>query len=186
MICAVIYTGVQVVHQSVDLEEESEMEIEEVVIAKIATGKDLETGTLIIVVKEVMVLVAETAETEETVIEIVIETGIEIKIAIDTVIGLETATETEMSQEQEKAMTTSIDSGDVKTGTEAKRGRAVGGSVEAETIKEMLIQTKSVREIEMVKDVKRATVVVVKIKKKMIIRTPPGPEVGRRAWVAGL
>jgi len=54
MICAVIYTGVQVVHQSVDLGEESEMEvieIEEMVAAEIAvTGIDHEIiETLIIV-----------------------------------------------------------------------------------------------------------------------------------------
>ena len=52
MICAVIYTGVQVVHQSVDLGEESEMEvieIEEMVAAEIvATVIDHVTGTLII------------------------------------------------------------------------------------------------------------------------------------------
>jgi len=54
MICAVIYTGVQVVHQSVDLGEESEMvviEIEEMVAVEIAvTGIDHEIiETLIIV-----------------------------------------------------------------------------------------------------------------------------------------
>ena len=123
------------------------------------------------------------AETEETVI--VIETGIEIKAVIDTVIGLENVTEIEMSQEQETEKMIIIDPDDGKTGIDAKIGRVVEGSVEEETIKEMLIQTKSVPEIEMEKDLKRATFIVVKIKEK-IIRTKTATEVGKRAWVAEL
>ena len=181
-ICAVIYTGAQVVHQSVDLEEESEteIEIEEMEDAEIAaTGKDHEIGTHIIV--GVMKWIEEMAETEETVIEI----GIEIKAVIDPGIGLENAPEIEMNQEQETAKMTAIEPDDVTTGTAAKRGRAVAGIVEEETIKEMLIKTKQVLKIKMVKDMRRATVVVAKIKEK-IIKIPPGTEVGRRAWVAEL
>jgi len=142
-ICAVICTGAQVVHQSVDLEEESETEteIEEMVGAEIVvTGTDHEIETHTIV--EAMIWIEEMAETEETVIEIVIEIGIEIKAVIDAEMGLETATEVEMSQERETAKMTDIEPDDVTTGIAAKRGRAVEGIVEEETIKEMLIKTK--------------------------------------------
>jgi len=70
------------------------------------------------------------------------ETGIETKVVIDTGTGLETATEIEMNQEQEMAKMTVIEPDDVTTGTAAKRGHAVEGTVEEETIKEMLIKTK--------------------------------------------
>ena len=44
MICAVIYTGAQVVHQSVDLGEESEMEVIEIEIEEMVDAEIVVTG----------------------------------------------------------------------------------------------------------------------------------------------